>query len=252
MRRAIVIPDQHFSIGTSHDEKAVKVVLEAIDFIKPDIFINLGDVGEWSSVSGHRYKRRKRPPLEHQLPEIDAEIAAVNKQIDRFDKALDKVKCNTRHILAGNHDEWLDAFVEENPYLPQYTFRNACKWDERGYIYKKYNEILTIGKLSFIHGAYTGNHTKTHLDRYGTNIMYGHVHDVGRLSATRLLDGNVSAWAMGCLKDMSAENNKWLKGRLHNWNHAFGIVNFYKNGDFQVEVIDIIDGKACVWGNELR
>ena len=43
MKRAIVIPDQHFPI---HDEKAVKVVSEAIDFIKPDIFINLGDVGE--------------------------------------------------------------------------------------------------------------------------------------------------------------------------------------------------------------
>ena len=71
MKRAIVIPDQHFPI---HDESAVKVVLKAIEFVKPDIFINLGDVGEWSSVSGHRYKRRKRPPLEYQLPEIDEEV----------------------------------------------------------------------------------------------------------------------------------------------------------------------------------
>jgi len=244
---AIVIPDQHAPL---QDEKAVNVVLKAIDLIKPSIFINLGDVGEFSSVSGHKYKRRKRPPLEYQLPEIEKDIKAVNKMIDQFDKALDEVGCTKKHILAGNHDEWLDAFVEENPYLDQYTFRNACRWDERGYIYKKYNEILTIGKLSFIHGAYTGNHTRTHLTRYLTNIMYGHVHDVGRLALTSL-DGNINAWAMGCLKDMSAENNTWLKGRLHNWSHAFGIVHFYKNGTFQVEVIDIIDGKACVWGNEL-
>ena len=40
MKRAIVIPDQHFPI---HDESAVKVVLKAIEFVKPDIFINLGD-----------------------------------------------------------------------------------------------------------------------------------------------------------------------------------------------------------------
>ena len=247
INRAIVIPDQHFPI---HDRKAVKVVLKAIDLIKPDIFINLGDVGEWSSVSNHKYKRRKRPPIEYQLPEIEKEIKAVNQQIDRFDEALEKVGCKEKHILAGNHDEWLDAFVEENPYLDQYTFRNACKWDSRGYIYKKYNEVLTIGKLSFIHGAYTGNHTRTHLTRYLTNIMYGHVHDVGRLALTSL-EGNISAWAMGCLKDMSAEKNTWLKGRLHNWSHAFGIVHFYKNGDFQVEVVDIIDGKASVWGQEL-
>ena len=245
--RALVIPDQHAPI---QDKKAVNVVLKAIDLIKPSIFINLGDVGEWSSVSGHKYKRRKRPPLEYQIPEIEKEIKAVNKMIDQFDNALEAVSCKKKFILAGNHDEWLDAFVEENPYLDQYTFRNACKWDERGYEYRKYNEILTIGKLSFIHGAYTGNHTRTHLTRYLCNIMYGHVHDVGRLSATSL-SGNINAWGMGCLKDMSAENNTWLKGRLHNWSHAFGIVHFYKNGDFQVEVIDIIDGKACVWGNEL-
>ena len=53
MKRAIVIPDQHFPI---HDESAVKVVLKAIEFVKPDIFINLGDVGDWESVSAWAYK----------------------------------------------------------------------------------------------------------------------------------------------------------------------------------------------------
>jgi len=248
-KRAIVIPDQHFPI---HDSRAVKVTLQAIQLIKPNIFINLGDVGEWSSVSSHRYKRRKQPPLEYQLPEIDKEIRAVNKQIDRFDKVLDEVGCKERYILAGNHDEWLDSFVEYHPYLTDYTFRNACRWKERGYEYRIYNDVLTIGKLSFTHGAYTGqNHAKKHLDSYGTNIMYGHVHDVARYSTTRLLDGNISSWAMGCLKDMSPQQNTWLKGRLHNWNHAFGIVTWYKNGNFQVEVIDIVDGRANVWGTEL-
>ena len=52
MKRAVVIPDQHFPI---HDEKAVKVVLKAIEEIKPDIFINLGDVGEWSTCYAPRH-----------------------------------------------------------------------------------------------------------------------------------------------------------------------------------------------------
>ena len=159
MKRAIIVPDQHFPI---HDESAVKVVLKAIEFVKPDIFINLGDVGEWESVSAWKYKRRKRPPLEYQLKEMVKEIKEVNKCIDRFDKVLDKIKCKERHILAGNHDEWLDSFVEENPYLDQYTFRNACKWDERGYEYRVWNEVLKLGKLNFIHGAYTTvTHAKT-------------------------------------------------------------------------------------------
>ena len=81
-RRAIVIPDQHFPI---HDEGAVNVVLKAIELVKPNIFINLGDVGEWESVSAWKYKGKKLPELEYQLPFIDKEIEEVNKGIDMFD-----------------------------------------------------------------------------------------------------------------------------------------------------------------------
>ena len=250
MKRAIVVPDQHFPI---HDESAVKVVLKAIEFVKPDIFINLGDVGEWESVSSWQYKRRKRPPIEYQLKEMIQEIKEVNKCIDRFDKVLDKVKCKERYILAGNHDEWLDAWVEENPYLDQYTFRNACKWDERGYEYRVYNEVLSLGKLNFIHGAYTTvTHAKKHLDAYGANIVYGHVHDIQRHSHTKLDDDGIASWSMGCLKDMSAEKNRWLKGRLHNWNHAFGIVTWFDDDLFQLEPIEIVKGKCSVWGKIIK
>ena len=76
MKRAVVFPDQHYPI---HDVKAMNVALQVLEESKPDIFINLGDVGEWESVSAHRYKRRKRPPLEYQLPIIDQEIIDVNK-----------------------------------------------------------------------------------------------------------------------------------------------------------------------------
>ena len=134
--RAIVIPDQHFPI---HDEKAVKVTLEAIRKIKPSIFINLGDVGEWESVSNHYWKGREKPALEDKLKIIDKDIKEVNKQIDRFDKALDDVKCKKRYICAGNHDEWLDSFVIKHPYLSEYTFKKACRWEERGYKYYEYN-----------------------------------------------------------------------------------------------------------------
>jgi len=155
-------------------------------------------------------------------------------------------------MLQGNHDEWLDRFVEKFPYLGDYTFRKACRLDERGYKYYSHNKPLKIGKINFIHGSYaTVYHAKKHLEAYGSNICYGHVHDVQRHTLTKLDSGTIAAWAMGCLKDMSREKNKWLRGRLHNWCHAFGIVTWWKNGNFQVEVIDIQNGKACVWGNEI-
>ena len=248
-RRAIVIPDQHFPI---HDKKACNVVLKALEIVKPDTFINLGDVGEWESVSAWRWKRKKKPPLEYQLPSINKEIKAVNKEIDKFDEILDKIKCTNRYILAGNHDEWLTyGFVAEHPYMKDYTFKKACRWIDRGYKYYEYNEPLKIGKLSFIHGAYATNlHAKKHLTEYGENIIYGHTHDIQRHTKTRL-GGTIAAWSMGCLKDMSPKKNKWLQGRLHNWNHAFAIVDWFSNGDFKVEVIEIVNGKTTVWGKAI-
>ena len=248
VRRAVAIPDQHAPI---QDLKAVNCALQIIEEAKPCTFINLGDVGEWESVSSHKYKRRKQPPLEFVLPQIDKEIIGVNKMIDQFDEVLDSVGCKERFILAGNHDLWLDSFVESHPFLEQYTFRNACRWDERGYEYRTYNEVLTLGKLSFIHGAYCGNnHGKKHLENYGVSIIYGHVHDLQRYSMTRI-DGAISAWSLGCLKDMSSEKNTWLRGRLHNWNHAVAVIDWFKNGNFTVQVVEIVKGKAVFNGKEI-
>ena len=248
-KRAVVIPDQHFPI---HDAKAVNVVLKAIELVKPDVFINLGDVGEWESVSAWKYKKVKQPPLEYQLPIIDKEIKAVNKGLDLFDMALDRAGCRKRYICAGNHDEWLDAFVMKYPYMTEYTFRKACKWDERGYKYYEYNEPLKIGKLTFIHGAFTtAYHAKKHLETYGENVMYGHTHDVQRHTLTKL-GGTIAAWGMGCLKDMSRKKNKWLKGRLHNWVHAFAIVDWFADGNFRVDVVEIHKGKTTVWGQMIH
>jgi hypothetical protein len=56
---------------------------------------------------------------------------------------------------------------------------------------------------------------------------------------------------MGCLKDMSREQNKWLRGRLHNWAHAFGIIDWFPTGDFRMDVVDIHNGKTFVWGQTI-
>lgn len=249
-KRAIVIPDQHFPI---HSQKALNVVKKAIRIIKPDIFVNLGDVGEWGSVSQWNWKRKKKPPLEYQLPAIKQEIKAVNSYLDQIDRSLDWADCNERYILAGNHDEWLDSFVESYPYIDGYTFREACRWDKRGYEYYPYNKPLKIGKLVMVHGSFCSiHHAKKHLQTYGCSILYGHTHDIQRYTMTRYEDGTIGAWSLGCLKDMSPEANQWLRGRLNNWGHAFAVVDFFTDGNFKIEVVEIINGKTALWGEILE
>ncbi len=244
--RGIIIPDQHFPL---HDEKAVNVVLKAIDMVKPDTMINLGDVGEWNSVSSWKYKKIKRPPLEYQLPMINDEIAEVNAGLDAFDSAF---KGEHKYMLKGNHELWLDDFVLEHPYMKDYTFERACKIRDRGYQYLDHNKALKIGKVNFIHGAYANvYHAKKHLEAYGESVVYGHTHDVQRHTATKL-GGTIGSWSMGCLKDMTRDANQWLRGRLHNWQHAFGLIDWFENGDFRLDVVEIIRGKTTLWGKTIE
>ena len=247
--RAIVTPDKHFPI---HDKKAIKIVCKAIEIVKPTMYIDLGDTGEWEHFSNHYWKGRNAKPMEDLIPLLDKDVKAVNKGMDIIDKSLDKIKCKKRHFIQGNHEVWLDNFVVKYPYLDQYKTYNALRLKERGYEYHPYfrKKLLKIGKLNFTHGHRTGmHHAKAHLMMYGESVMYGHTHDLQRHTHSSL-GGTISAWSLGCLKDIDIDED-WLKGNLTNWNHAFAIIDFFKNGDYKVEVVEIINGKTSLWGEVL-
>ena len=250
MKRAVVCGDTHFPL---HDQAAVNCVLQAIKKVKPDIFIHLGDVGEWETVSSWRYKRRKRPPLEYVLPEIEKETNLINEGLDQFDKVLNEIKCKEKYLLEGNHDDWCNQFVEEHPYLKKYKFQNALHLKDRGYNFKAYGKYLRIGKLYFYHGGHysTAYHTRQHALHLGRSVVYGHIHDVQRHSVTHL-DGTHAGFSLGCLKDMSDEANSWLRHRKTSWSHAFGIVDWFSNHDFRLDVVDITKGKTILWGEEIN
>tara|TARA_Y100001970_G_scaffold265577_1_gene353340 strand:+ start:3467 stop:4252 length:786 start_codon:yes stop_codon:yes gene_type:complete len=246
VNRAIVTPDKHFPL---HDKPSINVLCKTIEIVKPDIYVDLGDIGEWSAFSAWKYKRKKAPPLEFMIPDMDADVDDVNKCMDQVDESLDKADCKKKYITEGNHDNWLNMAVEKYPYISQYKFAKAVDLKGRGYTYYPFGKHLKIGKLYFYHGHQYGGqyHTANHLRKLGCNIMYGHWHDIQQMSATHM-DGAKSAWSIGCLKDMSDEANSWLGNRRINWAHAFAIVDFYKNGLFTVHIIQIINGQTSLWG----
>ena len=250
IERAIVTPDKHFPI---HDEKAISVVCQAIELVKPDTYIDLGDTGEWEHFSSHYWKGRSAKPMEDLIPLLDKDVSDVNAGMDIIDKSLDKVNCKERHFIQGNHEVWLDKFVVRYPYLKEYTTYNALKLKERGYKYHPYNrkKLLKKGKLNFTHGKFVPKyHAFKHLDVYGESIMYGHTHDLQRFTKTNA-GGTISAWSLGCLKDIEADED-WLSGRLTNWNHAFAIIDWFKGGNYKVEVVEIIKGQTSLWGKLIK
>ena len=191
--------------------------------------------------------------MEDLIPLLESDVSEVNAGMDWIDESLDKAGCKERHFVQGNHEVWLDRFVERYPYLDRFMTENILRLKERGYKYHPYNrkKNLKIGKLNFTHGKYTTKyHAYKHLNYYGENIMYGHTHELQRFTKTSN-GGTISSWSLGCLKDIEADED-WLGGKLTNWNHAFAIIDWFRGGNFKVEVIEIIKGKTTLWGEVIK
>ena len=243
--RVVVFPDIHFP---NHDEKAFKCALNVIKTLKPTAFLLLGDTIDGESVSHWQWSKRKRPPLEYQIPFIDKEIEEGNAGLDRIDEALDKVNCKKKQFAQGNHEIWFDNFVVENPYLEHYASRKAFRFDERKYEWHGYGEVFKVfgSKLYAYHGGhYMGiAHARTHALQMGCNIIYGHTHDSQKAVITHI-SGPHMAYSMGCLTDMSKD---YLKGRPTNWTHNVGIVDIFTNNNFNLVVLDIVNGHTSYGG----
>ena len=250
VKRVIVTPDKHFPL---HDQKAINCVKQTIEIVKPDAYIDLGDVGEWEAFSAWKFKRKKAPPLEYLIDDFNKDVIDVNRGMDMIDESLDKVNCKEKYITEGNHDNWLNYAVEKYPYIPQYRFASAVNLKDRGYEYYQFGRHLKLGKLYFYHGHQYGGmyHSANHLRKMGCNVMYGHWHDLQHMTATHV-DGPKAAWSIGCLKDMKPKANEWLANRAINWAHAFAIVDFFRGGLFTVHIIQIINGKTSLWGELIK
>ena len=144
VKRVIVTPDKHFPL---HDQPSINVLKKTIEIVKPDAYVDLGDVGEWSAFSAWKYKRKKAPPLEFLIEDFEKDIKDVNAGMDQIDESLDKVNCEEKYITEGNHDNWCNMAVEKYPYIPQYKFKNSVDLKGRGYKYIPFGKKLKLGKL---------------------------------------------------------------------------------------------------------
>jgi len=254
--RYIVIPDTH---GDLVDRNALECVLQAIEIIKPDGIIHLGDIGEWVSVNHHRRKRFRQPDPFEVARDIRHDVRYVRKYVlDPIDEACDKANVRIKYMLTGNHDKWLDYFVESNPDYADTTFDNATgyrfdqviDWKNRNWKLKECGELLKIGKLNFYHGHLYGgiHHARNHLLRMGVNIVYGHWHDFQAVHVTHAY-GPIGAYSLGCFKSHKSIDNDWLGNRPVNWAHMFGVVDFYKGGIFCLHAVPIYNGQCTLIGS---
>lgn len=216
-----------------------------------DEVIYLGDVLDFDSIS----KYNKDKPRLTENRRLMADYEHVEKMIDRHIRICRKNNGKVKFVLIeGNHEHRMNDFIDRHPdlegimevsnglnlsHLGRYgPFKECVKWVP----FWSMGEVYRIGKAIFIHGRYTNaHHAKKHALAYGTNVFYGHTHDIQSYSVVRLGDDKTfMAQSLGCLCEY---NQKYMSGSPSNWQQAITTFWFRKDGTFNHAVSNITNHK---------
>lgn len=237
----VVVTDVHVP---EQNNAAVNCVLQVMKDIRFDGILNLGDFLDLAVVS--HWNKNKHKTLEGKR--LKSDYIAGNALLDEFDKLLPKDA--DKRFFKGNHCQWIDDLVDENPALDGlFDIESGLKLIERGYKVYPYNHIERIGRLCCTHGMYANTNTvKKHLDELKVNIMIGHGHQIEqRMASSAAREISLAGYEVGCLTNLDPD---YAKHRANSHSHGFAMVYFYPNGYFDVNLIRIIAGKCIVRGKE--
>lgn len=249
---AVVFPDIH---TPRHHVPSVKAALSYLKELrkknKPDIFIQLGDLCDFDSLSRFQVINSK------DMVSLIDEIRSANELLDEIDSILPK-HCQ-KIITFGNHDKRPELYRLNNwDSKDQKLFGKSFGYEripnadvlyklkERGWKWVDYGDTVEIGKAVFTHGWYVNKwHTEKTLTKWFRTIIYGHVHN-WQVCNRNGMDGNPVA-AM-CIGTLSRLDLSYLKGVPPDWMHLFMQMNYFADGTFTPLMIPIVNGRFIMDG----
>ncbi len=235
IKRWIVLPDIHIPLEDKRSLLAVEKMMADFRF---DGWLQLGDFMDFDCISSHNKNNLRA--VEGKRLMLDYEHAA--KFLDRHQAIIRANNKNAEFvILEGNHSFRVERYIDANPALEgMVEVPTALEFDRRRIKWVPYwskGTTFKIGKATFIHGRYGGeHHAKKHVNKFGCNIFYGHIHDVQTYSAEMLGQENTMVGqSLGCL----CLPQKYMRGAPDKWQQAFAVFEFFPDGFFSYTVIRI-------------
>jgi hypothetical protein len=225
----------------THNPKALKAALAFVEDFAPDVVIlggdqlNAGPVSHWNS---------RKPRL--------TEGFRLKKELDELNELLlshlDGIP--DKRWLTGNHEAWIDQFLEEHPGLEgMISPKDYLDLEGLGWKFFDQYQLTNIGKLFYCHGenATTVHHAKKMLDLYKKCIRYGHRHTAQTALASSMVDekDKKDAKAIPCLCDL---NPDYSYNNPNNWVNGFQFAYVFPDGSFTDYVVTMIDNRFVVDG----
>lgn len=248
----VIIPDSH---GSYISQPAMKAFIKDLKALDPDEIVMLGDHVDCSGVlSSH-----PKTSLEDLEYSYMRDIECANIFLDAIQANAKKA---TIHYIQGNHEQrcekWaLGAFDNDKDVkyvLSHFAPEILLKLRDRQVHFYRMHQFyqgltvpgtIKLGKCYFVHGISANKHAAaTHVERFGANIVFGHIHRVQSYVSRTVAAGDVGAWCPGTLAELQPT---YQHSSPTNWSHGYGIQFVNKpTGSFLHLNVPIIKGQSLL------
>jgi hypothetical protein len=257
-----------------HDETAIACALAVLRAVAPQQVVVIGDFVDFAEFGTYE-----------QEPGF---ALTVQPAIDRATLLLAEIRCAAPHarvvFIEGNHDRRLQKAIIRNA-LAAYGLRPGftppSTWPDLSVPHLLRMDELDVEyvggypaglhwineNVAAVHGARVNSAGSTALrviDDSRVSVVFGHVHRIELIHRTRqAFSGSKRSFAasIGCLcrTDGAVPSTKGsidVFGKavptVENWQQGCGVL-LYEPGDgrFHLDLVDIQDGRALLWGNEI-
>jgi len=226
--KKVVNPDKKIFIhadahSPKHDASALSIQEQICQDYQPDVFVNIGDANDFSSLNHH--------DMDKNIPIIDECVLEEGARVHHMLKLMSEW-AQKSYIIIGNHERFAQDFIRKYPQFKNYLdFNFICNVESLGYEITPLKKPLKIGPSTFIHGDLifynqSGDKLEKASRTYGKkgSVFIGHIHQPGI---------RFNSYSIGFSGLMDQGYNE---PSASTWIHGFGLCNQYKGVDFGTSI----------------
>ena len=252
LKTRVVIPDSH---GEHIDIPARNAFIRDLRALAPVAEVVL--LGDHLDAGG-TFSAHQRSYTNEMSESYDADCRAANKLLDLVQEAAPSAKY---HYLEGNHEAHVERWAtrlflaqkDAENLLDAYGPTKVLCLSERGIQYYKRSEqyggisipgCIRLGDCFFVHGICHSKHAaSTHLQRFGANVVFGHVHRSQSVIERTVRSDGHGAWCPGTLAKLQP---LYRHTEPTSWSHGYGVQFINASGRFLHINIPILGGKSLL------
>lgn len=220
-----------------HDPRALGAAMNFLEDFRPQTLILGGDILDCGAISHHnKGKPRKTEGLRIKRDGEECRAQVI--------KPLEAMRPVRKVFITGNHEDWLNDFVDENPstegLIDLEPLLGLQNWTVLPQGHK-----FHLGKMTFVHGdqlkggVSVARNAVIEAER---SIRFGHFHTFGAHTKTSFIEEKLGRTGMAC-PCLCTRDPKYGEGRSNSWVQGINFGYVADDGTFADYVAIITNGK---------